>query len=126
MPIKSRENIIGAWAFLTGLVLAVVTGITVGLIPNLNINPLVLGILALLGILMGFVVAEKDVQTFLLASASLVLVSYAGISGLVLGAAINGVNIGSIIGNILQALLAMFVPSTIVVALKTVFSIAKS
>ncbi len=120
--IRARENLIGAWAFFSGIVLAVLIGIFAGS----KINPPILGILAFLGIVVGYFVAEKDVNTFLLASVSLVIVSYMGISGLVLGAAISGINIGKIISVILQTLLALFVPATIVVALKTVFSISKS
>ena len=126
MAIRSRENLVGAWAFLIGLILAVLTGIIAGLLQTSRVNPLVLGDLAILGLIIGYFVSEKDVQTFLLASVSLVIVSYAGISGLVLGAALSGVNIGRVISSILQTLLALFVPATIIVALKTVFSIAKN
>ena len=80
----------------------------------------------MLGIIVGFFVADKDIRTFLIASVSLVLVSYTGISGLILGAAVSGLEIGQIISSILQTLLAMFVPATIIVALKSVFSIASS
>jgi hypothetical protein len=37
-----------------------------------------------------------------------------------------GFHIGKILSSVMQTLLALFVPATIVVALKTVFSIAKS
>lgn len=126
MAIKSRENLVGAWAFLIGIVFAIVTGVITGWFETGRINPLILGVLAGLGLIIGYFVAEKDVQTFLLASVSLVIVSYSGISGLVLGAALTGVSIGKVISSMLQTLLALFVPATIVVALKTVFSIAKS
>jgi len=121
MPIKYQENVIGAWAFLAGLILALL----VGIFTRSGTNPFVLGVLAIIGLIMGFFVSEKDVQTFLLASVSLVIVSFAGIQGLVLDAAIRGINIGSIVSSVLGTLLVMFVPSTIVVALKTVFSITK-
>jgi hypothetical protein len=120
MPIRSRENLIGAWAFLIGIVLAV----GVGLIARNKINPWILGVLALLGIVVGYFVAEKDVQTFLIASVSLVIVSFAGIQGLVLSAALVGIDIGNMISSVLGTLLVLFVPATVVVALKTVFSIA--
>lgn len=126
MVIRARENVIAAWAFLLGIIIAVIVGVLAGLVSSVKINPLILGILAILGLVVGYFVAEKDVQTFLLASVSLVIVSYMGISGLVLGAAISGVNIGNLISSILQTLLALFVPATIIVALKTVFSISKS
>jgi len=122
MSIRARENLIGAWAFLIGVILAVVVGIFAGS----NINPLVLGILALLGLVVGYFVAEKNIQTFLLAAVSLVIVSFAGIQGLVLSAAVLGVDIGRIISSILGALLVLFVPATIIVTLKVVFSISKS
>ena len=121
MAIRARENLIGAWAFLIGLILAIAVGLFAGKI----ISPLILAILAALGIVVGFFVAEKDSQTFLLASVSLVVVSYMGISGLVLGSAISGLDIGRIISSVLQALLALFVPATVVVVIKTVFSIAR-
>ena len=103
------------------MVLAVIFGI----FGRNQKNPLLFGILAVLGLVVGFFVAEKEVQTFLLASVSLVLVSFAGIQGLVLDAAIRGIAIGKIVSSVLSALLVMFVPATIIVALKTVFSLAK-
>ncbi len=124
--IRSEENLIGARAFLIGVILAVIVGLFTGSQIFSLYTPLILSILSILGLIVGFFVAEKDVQTFLIASVSLVLVSYAGISGLVLGAAISGFSIGKIISAVLQALLALLVPATIVVALKTVFSISRS
>lgn len=124
--IRAKENLVGAWAFLIGVVLAIIVGVVTGIFTSVSVTPLVLGILSILGLFVGFFVAEKDISTFLIASISLVVVSYIGISGLILGAAISGLNIGSIISSVLQSLLALFVPATIVVALKSVFSIAKS
>ena len=122
MSIRSQENLLGARAFLVGIILAVGVGIYTG---N-KINQVILGILAILGLIVGFFVGEKDVETFLLASVSLVIVSYAGIQGLVLSAAISGIDIGQILSSVLGALLVLLVPATVVVAIKTVFSIAQS
>ncbi|MDP1696080.1 MAG: hypothetical protein Q8L29_04150 [archaeon] len=122
MVIRARENLVGAWAFLVGVILAIL----VGLFAGKNLNPVILYILAGLGIVVGYFVSEKDVQTFLFASVSLVLVTYAGVQGLVLSAALSGINIGNILSAMMGALLVLFVPATIIVALKTVFSIAKS
>jgi hypothetical protein len=121
MPIKSRENLWGAWAFLIGVVLAVL----VGIFSRNNTDPIFLGILAVLGLLLGFFVSQNDVQVFLLASAVLVLVSFAGIQGIFLDAAIRGIAIGKMVSAVLSALLVMFVPATVIVALKTMFSIAQ-
>jgi len=125
MVILARENIIGAWAFLIGVVLALIIGIF-SVFFGMQTSTLLIGILAILGLIVGYFVSEKNVQTFLLASVSVVVVSYFGISGTVLDAAITGVDIGKIVPSILGKLLILFVPATIVVAIKTVFSLAKS
>ena len=126
MVIKSRENSIGAWAFLIGIVLAVIAGIfTKG-----STNPIILIAIVATGLIVGYFVAEKEVQIFLFASVSAVLASFAGIQGLatnvaLTGITVSGIAIGKTMISILSALLFLFVPATILVALKTVFSIAK-
>jgi len=122
MVMRARENLIAAKVFLAGVILAIVVGIT----TREKISPLILGLLALVGVIVGFFVAEKDVQTFLMASVSLVIVSYSGISGLVINSAVLGTGMAKSLSSTLAALIAMFVPATIIVALKTVFSIARS
>jgi hypothetical protein len=124
--IKAKENSIGAWTFLTGVVLAIIFGIFTG---NYT-NPIILTVIVFLGLVVGFFVAERDVKTFLLASTASVVASFAGIQGLATdvalrGISVSGVEISKIIASVLGALLFLFVPATIVVAIKTVFSIAK-
>ena len=126
MSIKSQENSIAAWAFLIGIVLAIIAGI----FTRSSTDPTILIVIVLLGVVVGIFVAEKEVQTFLFASVATVVASFAGIQGLATNVALNGITvsgfeIGRMMISILGALLFLFVPSTIVVALKTVFSIAK-
>ena len=72
----------------------------------------------------GFInVSGKDAQTFLFAGTILVIVSGFGIDS-VRGNLI-GIGIGEAVTSVFAALLALFVPATIVVAIKTVFSMAK-
>lgn len=123
MAIRARENVWGAWAFLIGIILAVLVGVANGLSGG-EVNQYVLWILFTLGLAVGYFVSEKDVQTFLLASVSVVIVSYVGISGMSLNSAIWGVWAGKPISSIFASLLTLFVPATIIVALKTVFSIS--
>jgi hypothetical protein len=123
MAIRSRESLIGAWAFLIGVVLAVVVGI-LSISVQANTSPIILSALAALGVVVAYFVSEKDIQTFLIASVSIVVVSFAGMQGIVLDAAIRGVGIGKVVSSILGALLIMFVPAAVIVALKTVFSLA--
>ncbi|MAG11131.1 hypothetical protein CMI44_02365 [Candidatus Pacearchaeota archaeon] len=126
MVIKSRENSIGARAFLIGVILAVIVGIFSGSYSN----PLLLTIIGILGLVVGYFVAEKDVQTFLFASVASLIASFAGIQGLATDVALRGITVSGIpitkmMISILGALLFLFIPATIVVAIKTVFSIAK-
>jgi|TARA_Y100000310_G_scaffold341901_1_gene442788 hypothetical protein len=126
MPIKSKENMVGAWAFLAGIILAVIAGLFTGSYSN----PLILTIIAILGLIVGYFVAEKDVKTFLLASVASLIAVFAGLQGLATdvalrGVSVSGIQISKMMISILGALLFLFVPATIVVAVKTVFSIAK-
>jgi len=124
MVIKSQENYAGAWAFLIGVVLAILIGLSTTLIPIpalAEYSAEIYGILVVLGIVVGFLnVTGKDSQTFLLAGAVLVIVSKFGMES-VTGSLI-GIGIGDAVSSTFAALLALFVPATIIVALKTVFS----
>lgn len=126
MVIKSKENSVGAWAFLIGVVLAILVGISTSLVPIpflVAYSPQIYAILTLLGITVGFVnVTNKDSQVFLIAGAVLVVVSKFGMESI--SGSLIGIGVGATTSAIFGALLALFVPATIVVALKTVFSIA--
>ena len=122
MAIRSRENLFGAWAFLIGVVLAV----AVGILSFGTLNSIILAVLVILGMVVGFInVSDKDVNKFLLAAVSLVIVSFAGIQG-IKGAEIIGIQIGKIISSTLGALLVLLVPATVVVAIKSLFSISQN
>ncbi len=128
--IKSKENSVGAWAFLIGVVLAVILGLSTILfkkdIPTLvSYSSAIYGILVILGLIVGFSinVTGKDAQTFLITGAILVVVSKFGMES-VTGSLI-GIGIGEVVSSTFGALLVLFVPATIIVAIKTVFGIAK-
>ena len=127
MVLRARENSIAAWAFLVGVILAIIVGLSTTVLPIpvfISYAPQIYSVLALLGIFIGFVnVSSKDTMTFMLAGAVLVVVARFGMDS-VTGSLI-GIGLGKSVSSIFAALLALFVPATIVVALKTVFSIAK-
>lgn len=127
MVLKSKENSIGAWAFLIGVVLAIIIGLATTLIPFPALaaySTQIYAILVILGIVVGFMnVSGKESQTFLFAGAILVIVSKFGIES-VTGTVI-GIGVGDAAAAVFGALIALFAPATIIVALKTVFSIAK-
>jgi len=114
---KKSGNAIGAWAFFIGVVLALLAGI----LSALNIVSLadtsVMSILVILGILVGlFNVTSKESTTFLLSGTVLIIASTFGMGVMVMVPLLSA---------ILMALLAIFVPAVIVVAIKSVFAIAK-
>jgi len=125
MVIKSKEGLISAWAFFIGIIIAII----VGFVSNLTgreVDPFILTVLVVLGLIVGYFVAEENVQSFLLASVSVVLVCFAGLQSLVLRAAIGGFDISQLMTAILASLLLLFIPATIIVAIKTVFSLASN
>jgi hypothetical protein len=129
MVLKSKENSVGAWFFLVGVIIAISIGIvTTFFLPLTRINQYsssIYGVLVLLGLIVGFSinVSGKDSQTFLLIGAVLVIVSRFGMES-VTGSLI-GIGIGDAVASTFSALLTLFVPATIVVAIKTVFSITR-
>jgi len=129
MVLKSRENSFGAWAFLVGVIIAVLIGISAAsFLPLDSITRYSLQIYAVLvviGIIIGFSisVSGKDSQVFLIAGAIIVIVSRFGMES-VIGSLI-GIGVGDIVTSTFAALLALFVPVTIIVAIKTLFSVAR-
>lgn len=129
MVIKIKENFIGAWAFLIGVILAVVIGLLSTILIDISLIKMyssgIYAILVILGLIVGFSInaAGRDAQTFLIASTVLVLVSKFGMES-VTGSLI-GIGVGDLVSSTFGALLALFVPATIVAALKTVFGLAK-
>jgi len=120
--IKSRENLVGAYAFLVGVIFAILMGISQKLF-NTTYSNFPYAFLVILGIIIGFLnIGDRDSMTFLIASLSLVIVSGFGQSALIY---VSNIPILSSLTAILASLLVMFVPATIIVALKVVFNLAR-
>jgi hypothetical protein len=129
MVLKATENKLGAWGFLIGVVLAVLIGLSTSSFLSLTkitqFSSPIYAILVILGIVIGFStkVSGKDVQNFLITGAILVIVSKFGMDS-VRGSLI-GIGIGDTVASTFAALLALFVPATIIVALKSLFSMSR-
>jgi hypothetical protein len=116
MPKKTGGNLLGAWAFIIGVILAIIFGL-------FTVSGFWLAwVLVVVGLIVGFLnVADAEVQPFLIAGAILVIVSYFG------GAVFTVAKLGwAGLSNILGNLLMVFVPATIIVALKSVFSMSRA
>ena len=118
---KSRENLLSAWAVLIGVIVAIILGIFQNTLLSED-TVWIYAILAVLGIIIGIASFRgdySDATTFLMATVSLVIVSYMGNTALkTVG------DVGMTISIVLNALLVMFIPATIIVAVKAVFSVA--
>jgi len=120
---KNSKRLVGAWAFLIGVLVALVVGVIGDSLPS-ELQIWVLGLLVLAGILVGLLnVNAKETSGFLLAALALVIVSFMG--GNVIDSFGSVSIIGPMLKNILLYLLVLFVPTTIIVALKSVFEIAR-
>ena len=109
---KSKGSFIGSWAYLIGVILALILGLFDVM------NPTWLYILIAVGIIIGLLnVADKEVQPFLMSGIILIIASALGQTVTAQVPRLEGM---------LQALLAIFVPATIIVAIKNVFSIARN
>ncbi len=112
MAKKESKSVIGSWAFLIGVVLAVVLG-ALG-----QMNATVLWILALIGIVIGLLnIADEEATPFLMSGAVLIIAASFGA---------EAIGVIGVFDRILQALLVIFVPATIIVAIRNVFSLARS
>jgi hypothetical protein len=113
-----KTNSIGSWAFLIGVILSILVGITSGLNWLNLMSQLTISILVVLGILVGLLnIQVKEVTPFLMSGIALIISSVFGMS---IMAAIP------VVSATLAALLMIFIPATIIVAIKNVFNIAKN
>jgi len=128
MPIIDRQNLIGAWAFSMGIVIAILIGVTSSLFPISFItshSSQIYAILVLLGLIVGFSIkiSKNNASLLLLSGAVLVIVSKFGMESV--SGSIIGVGVGDIVSSTFSALLTLSVTATIIIAIKTLFSTAR-
>ena len=114
--ISMKSHVLGSWSFLVGLILAILLGL--GFTGTYQTQ--VLWAVFLLGIVVGLLnITAKEVTPFLVSGAVLVLVSSLGVQVGVFDA------VAPIVANVLRGILTLFVPATIIVALRSVFVLAR-
>ncbi|MCS7134993.1 MAG: hypothetical protein NZ893_00960 [Candidatus Aenigmarchaeota archaeon] len=110
----------GEWAFLAGVLLALVLGLLQGLGVVAEYAVLSL-LLMVLGLVVGSTtVTSKETDSFLIASAALLLVGAAGLSDVL------GATVGKILEDALANLRAFVAPAALVVALKAIYRLAST
>ena len=114
--IELNTNAVGSWSFLIGLVLAVLLGLGY----SGSYYSTMLWLVFAIGVVVGLLnITVNEVSAFLTSGTVLVLVSYLALqAGVFHGVA------PQIVG-VLMSILTLFVPATIIVALRAVFSLAR-
>lgn len=115
---NGRSALVGSWSFLIGLVLAVLLGLGLGGAYSGTL----LWVVFLLGIVVGLLnITHDETTSFMTSGTILVLVSFLGAS------VVESVSVPyvSSLANLLKGILTLFVPATIIVALKSVFQLAR-
>jgi len=116
MAKKIRKSRIGAWAFLIGIVIAMSLGVFSAQITATT-QEIVIWLLIFLGFVIGLLnINDKESSGFLLVVVALIIVSYFGRTVLM---------IIPVLASVLEALMVLFIPTAIIVALKSVFEMAK-
>ncbi len=110
MAKKEDKKSFGSWAFLVGVIIAIVFGI-------IGVNTVIAWLLIILGLVVGLLnITDSETQKFLFSGTVLIIVSALG------GEAMS---IIPVVGKVLNAILVLIIPATIIVALKSVFELAK-
>ncbi len=114
--VMSKAHLVGSWSFLVGMILAVILGLGFAGIYQATL----LWAVFLIGVIVGLLnITHSETTRFLTGGTILVLVSFLGVQvGTFEGVA-------PVISNVLRAILTLFVPATIIVALRSVFGIAR-
>jgi hypothetical protein len=110
---KGFLGFIGFWAFIIGLILAVVAGL---LWPA---NAAIIVVLVILGIIIGLLnITAKEFALFLLATIALVVVGN-------VFAPLTALSLGEKLGNILSYIAILVAPAAIIAAIKALWAVGK-
>jgi len=110
-------SLIGFWAFIVGLIIAVVAGILAATNTAQGASQVIVIVLIILGLIIGFLnITAKEIMLFLLAAVALIVV---GNVFTPLGA------VGSFLGYILGYVAALMAPAAVVAAIKALWAVGK-
>lgn len=114
-------NKMGEWAFIAGVLLAVVVGIFSSNLGTWTGNLTLL--LVILGLIVGFLnITERETTPFLIAAAALMLTAT---SVNTLNSIDLGVSLGKYLAGIVSQIAVFVAPAAVIVALKSIQSLAK-
>lgn len=114
---KTPAHMLGSWAFLAGFVLAILLGF--GYTGAYQAT--MLWVVFLVGVVVGILnITHDETAAFMTSGTVLSLVAFLGIQVNVFD------SVAPMIVNVLKGILTLFVPATLIVALRSVFGLARN
>jgi hydrogenase/urease accessory protein HupE len=105
----------GSWAFIAGVILAIILGLFGSAMTGFQ--TWIAYLLIIIGLIVGFAnIKQKETHLFLVAAVALLLVGSAGLQTIP--------TIGSYIDLILKNIVAFVAPATLIIALKAIYDMA--
>jgi hypothetical protein len=116
---RDIKSTVGFWAFIAGLVIAVVMGTLAALGMALGAMPAIIIVLIILGLVVGFLnITAKEILLFLVATIALIVVG--GVF-----APLNVFAIGNMLDSILALVATLMAPAAVVAAIKALWAVGK-
>ena len=113
------NNSLGSWAFILGVLIAIVAGLALGAGVLGDLGQYVAIILVILGLVVGFLnIGAKEVTDFLIAAIALVAVGAANLATIPA--------IGTYLASMLSYVAAFVAPAALVVALKAIYAMGRT
>jgi len=111
---ETMENKYGNWAFIVGVVLAIILGLFGEMEGVKAYATTITYIVIVLGLIVGFInISHKEATNFLISAIALLAVGTAGLEILPM--------VGTYIGGVLTKIVAFVAPAAVIVALKAVY-----
>lgn len=131
MAKKMKTEKYGEWAFLLGVILALIVGLFSAQLQEAGFSLYVTGVLAILGLVVGLLnIREKEINSFLIAAIALLAVvnSWQPITEMITDALgeIVGATLNSWLSKFFSALAAFVMPAALVLSLKAIYNLATS
>jgi len=119
LPLSTQK--IGSYAFIVGVIIAIVAGIAAGAVEAYA--GIIALVLVILGLIVGYLnISDKEVLIFMVASIGLIVAGTANLT--VIDSVVAG--LGTILQVILANIVVFIAPAVIVVGLKAVYALAKT
>ncbi len=115
-----KEGKMGAWAFIIGVVIALILGLLPASLQSIGVP-----VLVIMGLIVGFLnVTEKETSQYLMAAVAIMIALFT--AGSAISAQLESLpTIGKYMIGLLGSINMFVFPATIVVALKAIYGISK-